>query len=243
MRINIDLSPNFSNKNRKKKDIHFVILHYTGMQSAIESLNRLKDRNSKVSCHYLIDKKGSVTQLVPENKIAWHAGKSKWKRFINLNNNSIGIELQNKGHKYGYENFSYKQIKNLVKLCHILKKKYKIDNNSFLGHSDIAPLRKKDPGEKFPWQKLNRLKIGLWYTQKNLNSIKFKNNIDPKNLFFRNLYIIGYRYFKINFRDKKKDRMIIKAFQRKFLPKNVNGRIDEKTLRISQFLAIKSKFT
>ena len=93
------ISPNFSKKSRLKKNIKFVIIHYTGMQSEIESINWLKNPLSKVSCHYLIDKKGKIIQMVPENKIAWHAGKSMWKNFINLNEKSIGIELVNKGHK------------------------------------------------------------------------------------------------------------------------------------------------
>ena len=117
-----DLSPNCSIKKRKKKDIKFVIIHYTGMQSEIESRNRLKDTKAKVSCHYLINRKGLVTQLVHENKIAWHAGKSKWKNFNDLNKNSIGIELVNKGHKFGYQNFSNLQIRKLIILCKKIKK-------------------------------------------------------------------------------------------------------------------------
>ena len=96
------------------------------MQSAIESINWLKNPLSKVSCHYLIDKKGKIIQMVPENKIAWHAGKSMWKNFIDLNKKSIGIELVNKGHRFGYENFTVIQINSLIKLCKLLKRKYKI---------------------------------------------------------------------------------------------------------------------
>ena len=104
------MSPNFSKKPRLKKDIKFVIIHYTGMQSEIESLKRLKSRKHKVSCHYLIKKKGKIMQLVKDKNIAWHAGKSKWKKFKNLNSHSLGIELENKGHQHGYSNFSDKQI-------------------------------------------------------------------------------------------------------------------------------------
>ena len=155
MRIKVDFSPNFSKKPRLRKDISLVIIHYTGMQSEIESLNRLKNPLSKVSCHYFINRRGEVSQLVKDSHVAWHAGKSKWKNFINLNYNSIGIELQNRGHKFGYQTFSHKQIKNLIILCKKLKKKYHIKKDSFLGHSDIAPLRKIDPGEKFPWRNLS----------------------------------------------------------------------------------------
>ena len=137
-----DYSPNHPKKNRLKKDIKFVIIHYTGMQSEIESIKRLKNPRSKVSCHYLINRKGGIIRLIKDKYVAWHAGKSKWKKFENLNNNSIGIELTNKGHQFGYENFSVQQINSLIRLCKNLKKKYRLRKENFLGHSDIAPLRK-----------------------------------------------------------------------------------------------------
>ena len=235
MKIKIDLSPNFSIKSRLKKNIKFIIIHYTGMQSEIESIKRLKNTKSKVSCHYFINRKGLVTQMVMDNKVAWHAGKSKWKNFINLNKNSIGIELVNKGHEFGYENFSKDQISNLVILCKKLQKKYMIKRENFLGHSDIAPLRKKDPGEKFPWGKISKYNIGLWH----VNSKKKTKSIEKKKieiLFFKNLNKIGYRYFNIYRRDKK-DKFVIKSFQRRYLPQNVTGKIDIKTFKISHFLA------
>jgi N-acetylmuramoyl-L-alanine amidase len=233
-KIIFDLSPNFSNKLRRKTSIKFVIIHYTGMQSEIESIKRLKNIKSKVSCHYLINRKGVIIQMVEDNKVAWHAGKSKWKTFENLNENSIGIELVNKGHKFGYQNFSNVQIKSLIKLCKNLKKKYKIKKENFLGHSDIAPLRKLDPGEKFPWGKLSKYNLGYWYG-KNKKKFKFSNQKEIENLFFKNLYKIGYRYFKINHSVKSK--LIIKSFQQHYFPQNVSGKIDLKTFKISHFLA------
>ena len=143
MKIISNYSVNHSKKIRSKKKIKFVIIHYTGMQSEIESIKRLKNPKAKVSCHYFINRKGNVIQMVKDLNIAWHAGKSKWKNFSNLNSNSLGIELVNKGHDYGYQNFSNLQIKSLIKLCKILKKKYTIKKEDFLGHSDIAPLEKK----------------------------------------------------------------------------------------------------
>ena len=202
------------------------------MQSEIESINRLINKNSKVSCHYLINRKGTIMQMVKENKIAWHAGVSKWKNIKNLNKNSIGIELVNKGHFFGYENYSNLQINSLIKLCSKLKKKYKIRRENFLGHSDIAPYRKIDPGEKFPWKKLSNYKLGKWY---NLKKDEILSD-DKKKLFFKNLYKIGYRYFEIDKRVKS-DKLIIKAFQRRYNPKKITGYIDLKTLKISQFLA------
>ena len=165
MNITFDFSPNFSKKKRKTKDIKFVILHYTGMQSEIESINRLKNSKFKVSCHYLINRKGKIIQMVKDNNIAWHAGKSKWKKFIDLNRCSIGIELVNRGHKFGYQDYSKNQINSLLKLCKDLKNKYSIKKENFLGHSDIAPLRKIDPGEKFPWKKLSKHNFGRWYKE------------------------------------------------------------------------------
>ena len=232
MKIKLLNSPNYSRNTRPKKTIKFVIIHYTGMQSEIESINRLINKNSKVSCHYLINRKGTIMQMVKENKIAWHAGVSKWKNIKNLNKNSIGIELVNKGHFFGYENYSNLQINSLIKLCSKLKKKYKIHKENFLGHSDIAPYRKIDPGEKFPWKKLSNYKFGKWY---NLKKDEILSD-DKKKLFFKNLYKIGYRYFKIDKRVKS-DKLIIKAFQRRYNPKKITGYIDLKTLKISQFLA------
>jgi N-acetylmuramoyl-L-alanine amidase len=240
MKINNNLSTNYSPKARLKKSIKFIIIHYTGMQSEIASIKRLKNIKSKVSCHYLINRKGEVTQLVKNNKVAWHAGKSKWKNFKNLNKNSIGIELVNKGHEFGYENFSNIQIKNLINLCRSLKKKYMIRKENFLGHSDIAPLRKLDPGNKFPWKKLSKYNMGCWH-ENSKQKLELTNKKKIENLFFQNLYKIGYRYFKINKRVKK-DKLIIKSFQSHYLPQNVTGKIDLKTLKTSYFLALKLKF-
>ena len=237
MKKKIDLSPNFSNKTRLKKHIIFVIIHYTGMQSEIESLKRLKNSKSKVSAHYLINRRGFITQMVKDEKIAWHAGKSKWKNFTNLNKNSIGIELVNKGHKFGYQNFTNIQIRNLLKLCKHLKKKYRIKKENFLGHSDIAPLRKKDPGEKFPWKMMSKHNFGTWY-QKEKKKIHYLDKKKMENIFFENIFKIGYRYFSVKKRHKN-DRHIIKIFQQRYLPKKITGKIERKTLKISSLLADK----
>tara|TARA_B100001059_G_C17809631_1_gene571446 strand:- start:124 stop:834 length:711 start_codon:yes stop_codon:yes gene_type:complete len=231
----IDLSPNFSKKNRKKRDIKFVIIHYTGMQSEIESFNRLKNIKAKVSCHYFISRNGQITQMVKDFKIAWHAGKSKWKNFNNLNETSIGIELVNKGHEFRYQNFTDIQIRNLIILCKNLKKKYFLKKESFLGHSDIAPLRKEDPGEKFPWEKLSKYGLGIWY-KKSKKKLQVNKKKEIENLFFQNLYKIGYRYFDLKKR-RVKDKLVIKSFQKRFLPKNISGKIDKKTFEVSHFLA------
>jgi N-acetylmuramoyl-L-alanine amidase len=235
-------SYSFSKKIRKIPDIKLLIIHYTGMQSMRAALNRLISHRYKVSCHYLISREGKIFQIVDDNRVAWHAGKSKWGNFESLNKKSIGIELVNKGHKFGYQEFSTKQINVLIKLCVKLKKNYKIKNRFILGHSDIAPLRKSDPGEKFPWIKLNKKKIGIrGYLDKKFYS--FKKSKDKKNkvterIFFRNLYKIGYRYFNKN-KPSKTDKFIVKSFQRRFRQKKVDGKIDLECLKISNYLAKK----
>ncbi len=233
MRITKYYSPNFNVKPRSIKSITFIIIHYTGMQSERESLRKLTSPNSKVSCHYFIKRNGEILNLVNDKNIAWHAGKSKWGGVKNLNSNSIGIELANKGHRFGYQTFSKPQITKLTQLCKNLKKKYKIKNKFILGHSDIAPLRKIDPGEKFPWKYLSLQGVG-YYPKKLLKKKNSKRNINL-NFFFRNLYKIGYRYLKTKFKKK-----IIMNFQRKYRQNRVNGVLDLQTLEISEILAKRS---
>ena len=238
IRIN---SPCFSKKTRKLSKIKFIVIHYTGMQSKRVSIQRLISKKHKVSCHYLIDRSGKIIQMVDENKIAWHAGKSKWKNFINLNNSSLGIELVNRGHRFGYQSFSKSQIKQLVKFCLQLKKKYKIKKSNILGHSDIAPLRKIDPGEKFPWSKLEKKGLGIWYKIKQNYHLKKKlSNQKIRSEFFQNLHKFGYRYFSKK-NPKKTDKLIVKSFQSRFRQSKINGLIDLECLKISQNLARNSK--
>ena len=235
MKIKIIKSLNHSIRNYNKRKIKFIVLHYTGMQSERASIKRLTNEKSKVSSHYLINRNGKIIKMVDEKNIAWHAGKSKWKNFINLNNQSIGIELVNKGHQFGYEKFPKKQISKLVLLCKILIKKYKIKKANILGHSDIAPLRKMDPGEKFPWEHLSKKKIGYWHNISKSKDYNF-NKSNLRKLFFTNLYKIGYRYFTVK-KSSRYDLKIVKAFQRKFRQSKVNGLIDQECLQISHYLA------
>ena len=228
-------SPNYEKSNRGSNKIKFIILHYTGMQSTIESLSNLISPTSKVSSHYLVSKKGCIYRLVKDKNIAWHAGKSKWKNYKNLNEFSIGIEIQNLGHEINYHKFTYPQISKVKKLCNLLKKKYKIPNKNILAHSDIAPLRKRDPGEKFPWSKFIETRVN----KSNYNNFKGLSFKKLRNTFFNNLFHIGYRYFDLN-KSRKNDRLIIKAFQQKFM-KRPQGKIDEKTLKISHYLRLRDK--
>ena len=235
MKIRVNKSTNFSKKMRSSKDIRFLIIHYTGMQSARVSMDRLKNPNSKVSCHYFINRNGNIYKMVDDNKIAWHAGKSKWKNVRNLNKCSIGIEIQNKGHFIDYQNFPKKQISSLIVLIKSLLKKYKIKKSNVLGHSDIAPLRKKDPGEKFPWDFLSLKGVSIWYPKFKLKKKEIKSKA-KRRMFFKNVHKIGYRFFNLS-QKSNRDRKIIMAFQRRFLPNEVTGKINDKTLKISQLLA------
>jgi len=232
----LNYSPNFNPKKRISKKIKFIIFHYTGMKSESASINRLTKIQSEVSCHYLIKNDGDIITLVPDLYEAWHAGVSSWKNYKSLNKNSIGIEITNPGHEHGYKKFSKKQISSLLKLSLFLMKKYKIGSKNILGHSDIAPQRKKDPGEKFPWEYFSKNKIGLWHTLKQQELIKdrgFKTSKIEKKFFFNNLFKIGYSK-KIP-KDQNKDsylRDVTKAFQRRFRQELIDGKIDRECLFI-----------
>ena len=236
-------SPNFDFNKRKSKQIKFLIFHYTGMRKESDAIKRLTNIQSEVSSHYLIKKNGDIVVMVPDLYVAWHAGKSFWKNFKSLNKNSVGIEISNPGHNFNYKKFSKKQIESIKNLSKFLIRKYKIDKKNILGHSDIAPDRKKDPGEKFPWKYLAKFKIGKWHSlsQKTLlkNRGKKITSIDKKN-FFINLSKIGYS--SKNLKRIKKDKflsLIICAFQRRFRQELINNKIDQECLLISQNLAKK----
>ncbi|MDA7480032.1 N-acetylmuramoyl-L-alanine amidase [Candidatus Pelagibacter ubique] len=236
----LNYSPNFNPKKRASKQIKFIIFHYTGMKSESDALKRLTEIQSEVSCHYLIKNNGEIVKIVPDLYTAWHAGKSSWKNYKSLNQNSIGIEITNPGHEYGYKNFTQKQITTLVKLSKFLIKKYKINPKNILGHSDIAVLRKKDPGEKFPWEYLSKNKIGIWHTlnkQDLLKNRKLKISKIEENIFFRNLFKIGYsKTFPKNIGRNKYLRELIKSFQRRFRQELVDGKIDQESLLINKSL-------
>ena len=240
MKISNFYSPNFSGEKRLNNSIKLIIIHYTGMQSERESLDRLIDPKSKVSSHYAINQKGKIFRLVNDNQIAWHAGKSCWGKYKNLNKNSIGIELVNKGHQFGYTNFKKRQLSSLIKICKSLIKKYKIKKKNVVGHSDIAPLRKIDPGEKFPWKQLANNKIGIWHNCKSSLLRQYRNikilEKKDKIKFIKNLNNIGYC-----FSTKKKSFLvkIMKAFQRHYRPELINGRADKECLIIAQNLSKK----
>ena len=239
----LNYSPSFEIKKRKSNQIKFIIFHYTGMRNELKAIKRLTNIRSKVSSHYLIKNNGEIVVMVPDLYIAWHAGISSWKNFKSLNKNSIGIEISNPGHNFNYKKFSKKQIESIKNLCKFLIKKYKINQKSILGHSDIAFDRKKDPGEKFPWKYLAKFKIGKWHSIQKQTLLKNREkkitNLDKEN-FFLNLSKIGYSEKNLN-SIKKNKYLILKtiAFQRRFRQELINGKIDKECLIISQNLAKK----
>jgi len=240
MKISNFYSPNFNREKRSNNLIKIITIHYTGMQSERESIIRLCNPKSKVSSHFVIGQNGKIYRLVQDNQIAWHAGKSCWGKYKNLNKHSIGIELVNKGHQFGYTNFKKKQLSSLIKICKILIKKYKIKKRNVVGHSDIAPLRKVDPGEKFPWKQLAYNNIGTWYScepsllrkYRNIKILKKRDKIK----FIKNLNKIGYCVS-----NKKKPFLtkILKAFQRHYRQELIDGHVDKECLIIAQKLSKK----
>ena len=238
LKITQNYSPNFNTPKRQKKNIKYIIIHYTGMKNELSALNRLTDYKSKVSAHYFIKKNGQIINLVPDLYEAWHAGKSNWKNIQSLNRYSIGIEIQNSGHENFYEKFSNKQMNSVKKLLRFLTKRYKVNFKNILGHSDIAPNRKKDPGEKFPWKELAKVKLAHWHQLNEKELIKYRlkkiNFLQEKN-FFINLRKIGY--IKVQSKSSiNKKRLLIKAFQRRFRQGLVNGIPDQECLILSKNL-------
>jgi len=240
IKTRLNYSANFYSRKRKKKEIKFLIFHYTGMKSEKLAIKKLTAIQSEVSSHYFIKNNGEIVLMVPDLYTAWHAGRSSWGNYHSLNNNSIGIEISNPGHQFKYKKYSKKQINSLIKLSLLLIKKFNIKKNYILGHSDIAPERKKDPGEKFPWKFLSKKRIGIWHNldKKKLSNYRGKKiYINENMIFLKNLKKFGYQPKKKTIKDKKKfEKLLIYAFQRRFRPELINGIIDRECLLISQNL-------
>ena len=218
MKIISKPSPNFELKAKRR--IKYIIIHYTNLPSTQAALKHLLNKRNKVSAHYLLDQKGKIYSLVNEKDIAWHAGISSWKADKLLNKKSIGIELQNTGTAGNYEKFPNQQISQLEKLILELQNKYNISNANILGHSDISPDRKIDPGPKFPWQRLFKNGIGLMpktYPSKN------KKNTTSNEI--KNLQILlkkfGYN-LKVNGFMDKQTLLVLYAFQSHYCPNELS---------------------
>jgi N-acetylmuramoyl-L-alanine amidase len=203
-------SPNF---NERQLPVSMIVLHYTGMQSAEAALARLTDPAAEVSAHYLIEEDGTIHRLVAEDKRAWHAGQSHWRGITDVNSASIGIELVNPGHEFGYREFAPAQIEALIPLLAEIKDRYEITRGNIVGHSDIAPTRKQDPGELFPWARLARVRLALPRPTKNL--------MDP--LWTDAGFLLALERFGYEVTDKL---AAVVAFQRRFRPELIDGEID-----------------
>ena len=210
---------------RKNKQISFLILHYTALPTVEDSIKYLCDKKNKVSCHYLISQKGTIYNLVNEKYRAWHAGQSAWLLERDLNSASIGIEMDYSSSNNNNE-YSKLLIESLICLLKYLKKKYKIDKKNILGHSDIAPYRKKDPGHEFPWKKLNNLDLS--YSPKTVSLIEsekiriwFKKNkiYSHKNKILIMLNFIGYDISK-SINNKSSYKSLINNYKSRYLQKS-----------------------
>jgi N-acetylmuramoyl-L-alanine amidase len=190
-----------------------IVLHYTDMLGAEEAIKRLCDPAAGVSAHYLVTKTGEIVRMVAEERRAWHAGHSYWRGLSNVNDDSIGIEIDNPGHSNGYEPFSDAQIEALIPLVADIKERHRITRGNVVGHSDVAPARKRDPGELFPWAQLARLRLALPRPTKNL--------MDP--CWTEAGFLLALERFGYDVSDKM---AAIIAFQRRFRPELIDGEID-----------------
>lgn len=203
-------SPNW---DERALPITMVVLHYTGMPTAQEALARLCDPQAKVSAHYFIDEEGTVTRLVPEEKRAWHAGRSYWRGVTDVNSASIGIELANPGHEWGYRPFPEAQMEALLPLLADIVDRHRISRANVVGHSDIAPARKDDPGELFDWERLARLRLALPIPKPKIWLV-----YDNPGAFYLALERFGY--------DISDGRAAVRAFQRRWRPSLIDGELD-----------------
>ncbi len=202
--------------------IDMLLLHYTGMESASAALARLCDRAAKVSAHYMIDEDGTSYRLVPEVRRAWHAGISAWEGERNANDRSIGIELVNPGHEFGYRPFPEPQMAALIGLARAILFRHKLAPWRILGHSDVAPGRKQDPGELFSWSRLAEAGIGLWV------DYRAEGEAPPVKVVQSLLVEYGYDCPETSVADEA-TRLVVTAFQRHFRPERVDGTIDAET--------------
>lgn len=203
-------SPNF---DERLLPVSMLVLHYTGMETAEAAIARLRDPSAKVSCHYLVAEDGQVLRMVAEEKRAWHAGRSFWRGVTDINSASIGIEIVNPGHEFGYRPFSDEQVDALIPLVAAVVERYAIRPAYVVGHSDIAPTRKEDPGELFPWARFARLGLAAERPVRNL--------MDPR--WTDGGFLLALERFGYDVRDAK---AAVRAFQRRFRPEHIDGVVD-----------------
>ncbi len=210
--------------------IDMVILHYTGMKTAREAIDRLRDPAAKVSSHYVVDEDGNVLRLVPEARRAYHAGASYWRGLRTLNNRSIGIEIVNPGHGLGYPDFPVLQLVSVCDLCLEILSRHAVPARNFVGHSDVAPDRKEDPGEKFDWEGLARNGVGLWPEDvPDLGTFGVVRDAASLRDVRAALAHIGYEVAPEGALDPALS-TVLRAFQRHWRPEAVTGQADAGTL-------------
>jgi len=213
--IRSHVSPNFDERGEGVL-IDMLILHYTGMESGDVALARLCDESAKVSAHYFVDEDGSVLKLVDEEKRAWHAGVANWRGHSNINQRSIGIEIVNPGHEFGYRDFTDAQMSSVVSLCKDILSRHPIPARNVVGHSDVAPARKSDPGELFDWRRLAGEGVGVWPEDADVLEM-------DRDVVAGHLESVGY--------DVSDFPKALRAFQRHYRGDRVTGRIDAGTAR------------
>jgi N-acetylmuramoyl-L-alanine amidase len=212
---------------------YLVVLHYTGMDSAAKAIGWLANPDSKVSAHYVIDEAGAITQMVPEARRAWHAGASHWAGETDINSASIGIEIHNPGHDRGYPDFPEAQMQAVAALCGDIARRRRMRPEGILAHSDVAPGRKIDPGEKFDWAYLARAGVGHWVepapVSDGCSDLIAEGDtaaiLEAQSLLRR----YGYDIAESGELDER-TRIIVKAFQLHFRPERADGRLDAATL-------------
>lgn len=203
-------SPNW---DERSLPVSMLVLHYTGMADAAAAIARLTDAQAKVSAHYLVAEDGQIVRMVPEEKRAWHAGLSWWRGVSDVNSASIGIEIVNPGHEFGYRPFPEAQIEALIPLVADIVDRHGIDPANVIGHSDVAPARRQDPGELFPWERLARVRLALARPRQGL--------ADP--LWTPGGFLLALERFGYDVRDEQ---AAVVAFQRRFRPERIDGIAD-----------------
>jgi N-acetylmuramoyl-L-alanine amidase len=226
-------SPNHGER-KGAANIDMLLLHYTGMQDATAAIKHLRQPGTDVSAHYVVLEDGDIVQCVPEARRAWHAGQAFWNGETDINSCSIGIEIVNPGHDYGYPDFPRRQIAAVTALCRSILTRHRIRPDRVLGHSDVCPARKRDPGEKFPWHILHGSGIGLWIRPAPLTPegrIYVLGESGPlvseaQALLGRYGYAVGTSSYVDG-----ATRDALAAFQRHFRPQRVDGALDASTLK------------
>ena len=220
MTVSLNSLPSPNQDSRNSQAVDMLVLHYTGMPSGPEALARLIDPEAKVSAHYVIEENGDIFALVDESLRSWHAGVSSWRGHTNINARSIGIEIVNPGHEWGYRNFPAAQMQSVAALCRDILSRHAVPARNVVGHSDVAFLRKEDPGERFDWAWLAEQGVGVWPKQPSGSRQQASAQEVQQQL---SLY--GYGIEPTGAWDEPTKHCII-AFQRHFRPGNLNGRWD-----------------